>query len=224
MQTLIRNMVQEMCWLENCKIFIYFSEAFWRCNKKIIAIVESWLRKLLICALLFSTVQLYRLERFNECKTVYTDLIRNSQDEYEEERKTNLSAVVASISQWENTPLVIFDWICLHCSSTHRSVFCVSWLTVGSVLICRKILAFPSRPTSCVTILPALWLAKDSWQRPSINYDKQKVGAARFFSFLRAIFNSFWNWLNTVIVSFSELCRVSLADDTVSDVLIFFFN
>lgn len=52
-------------------------------------------------------MQLYRLERFNECKTVYTDLIRNSQDEYEEERKTNLAAVVASISQWENTPLVI---------------------------------------------------------------------------------------------------------------------
>lgn len=46
------------------------------------------------------------MERFNECKSVYTDLIRNSQDEYEEERKTNLAAVVASISQWEDTPLV----------------------------------------------------------------------------------------------------------------------
>lgn len=51
-------------------------------------------------------VQLYRLERYDECKSVYTDLIRNSQDEYEEERKTNLAAVVASISQWEDTPLV----------------------------------------------------------------------------------------------------------------------
>lgn len=49
--------------------------------------------------------------------------------------------------------------------------------TVCSVLICRKISAFLSRPTSCVTMLPALWLAKDNWQRPSINYDKQKVGA-----------------------------------------------
>ncbi|KAI3351062.1 hypothetical protein L3Q82_005629 [Scortum barcoo] len=47
---------------------------------------------------------LYRLERYNECKSVYTDLIRNSQDEYEEERKTNLAAVVASMSQWEDTP------------------------------------------------------------------------------------------------------------------------
>lgn len=49
-------------------------------------------------------VQLYRLERYNECRSVYTDLIRNSQDEYEEERKTNLAAVVASVSQWETTP------------------------------------------------------------------------------------------------------------------------
>ena len=52
------------------------------------------------------TVQLYRLERYDDCKSVYTDLIRNSQDEYEEERKTNLAAVVASMSQWEEAPLV----------------------------------------------------------------------------------------------------------------------
>ncbi|XP_041696620.1 signal recognition particle subunit SRP72-like [Coregonus clupeaformis] len=45
---------------------------------------------------------LYRMERYDECKAVYTDLIRNSQDEYEEERKTNLSAVVAAMSTWEN--------------------------------------------------------------------------------------------------------------------------
>ncbi|XP_064830009.1 signal recognition particle subunit SRP72 [Oncorhynchus masou masou] len=44
---------------------------------------------------------LYRMERYDECKAVYTDLIRNSQDEYEEERKTNLSAVVAAMSTWE---------------------------------------------------------------------------------------------------------------------------
>ncbi|KAI4796243.1 hypothetical protein KUCAC02_027876 [Chaenocephalus aceratus] len=48
---------------------------------------------------------LYRMERYDDCKSVYTDLIRNSQDEYEEERKTNLSAVVASMSQWEEAPL-----------------------------------------------------------------------------------------------------------------------
>uniref|UniRef100_A0A673A7G8 Signal recognition particle subunit SRP72 n=1 Tax=Sphaeramia orbicularis TaxID=375764 RepID=A0A673A7G8_9TELE len=48
---------------------------------------------------------LYRLERYDECKSVYTDLIRNSQDEYEEERKTNLAAVVAAMSQWEEEDL-----------------------------------------------------------------------------------------------------------------------
>ncbi|XP_033829379.1 signal recognition particle subunit SRP72 [Periophthalmus magnuspinnatus] len=48
---------------------------------------------------------LYRLERYDECKAVYTDLIRNSQDEYEEERKTNLAAVVAAMSQWEKAPV-----------------------------------------------------------------------------------------------------------------------
>jgi len=53
-----------------------------------------------------SSSQLYRLERYDECKAVYTDLIRNSQDEYEEERKTNLSAVVAAMSQWgESAPV-----------------------------------------------------------------------------------------------------------------------
>ncbi|MCJ8739608.1 hypothetical protein PDJAM_G00049150 [Pangasius djambal] len=44
---------------------------------------------------------LYRLERYTECETVYKDLIRNSQDEYEEERKTNLAAVQAARSTWE---------------------------------------------------------------------------------------------------------------------------
>uniref|UniRef100_A0A8C1E6Q8 Signal recognition particle subunit SRP72 n=2 Tax=Cyprinus carpio TaxID=7962 RepID=A0A8C1E6Q8_CYPCA len=46
---------------------------------------------------------LYRLERYDECRAVYKDLIRNSQDDYEEERKTNLSAVLAAQSTWENT-------------------------------------------------------------------------------------------------------------------------
>lgn len=56
--------------------------------------------------MLLLCVQLYRMERYSECRSVYTDLIRNSQDEYEEERKTNLSAVVAAMSQWEQTPMV----------------------------------------------------------------------------------------------------------------------
>ncbi|XP_006892024.1 PREDICTED: signal recognition particle subunit SRP72 isoform X2 [Elephantulus edwardii] len=44
---------------------------------------------------------LYRLERYDECLAVYRDLVRNSQDDYDEERKTNLSAVVAAQSNWQ---------------------------------------------------------------------------------------------------------------------------
>uniref|UniRef100_A0A8D1WEM0 Signal recognition particle subunit SRP72 n=1 Tax=Sus scrofa TaxID=9823 RepID=A0A8D1WEM0_PIG len=57
------------------------------------------------CLLSFFTcylsLQLYRLERYDECLAVYRDLVRNSQDDYDEERKTNLSAVVAAQSNWE---------------------------------------------------------------------------------------------------------------------------
>ncbi|KAG8454878.1 hypothetical protein GDO86_001195 [Hymenochirus boettgeri] len=44
---------------------------------------------------------LYRLEQYNDCLSVYRDIIRNSQDDYDEERKTNLSAVVAAMNVWE---------------------------------------------------------------------------------------------------------------------------
>lgn len=41
---------------------------------------------------------LYRMEQFDECFNLYKDIIKNSSDDYEEERTTNLSAVVANIS------------------------------------------------------------------------------------------------------------------------------
>lgn len=41
---------------------------------------------------------LYRLERLQDSYTLYVDLIKNSNDEFEEERETNLSAVMARIS------------------------------------------------------------------------------------------------------------------------------
>lgn len=41
---------------------------------------------------------LYRLENYKECFDVYRDLIKNSQDDYEEERETNLAAVIASLT------------------------------------------------------------------------------------------------------------------------------
>uniref|UniRef100_A0A8C4NG38 Signal recognition particle subunit SRP72 n=1 Tax=Eptatretus burgeri TaxID=7764 RepID=A0A8C4NG38_EPTBU len=43
---------------------------------------------------------LYRLENYKECLDVYQDLLRNSQDDYDEERRTNLSAAHASLALW----------------------------------------------------------------------------------------------------------------------------
>lgn len=41
---------------------------------------------------------LYRLEQFDDCYSLYIEIIKNSSDDYEEERTTNLSAVVANMS------------------------------------------------------------------------------------------------------------------------------
>lgn len=41
---------------------------------------------------------LYRLERFEDCFDVYRDIIKNTNDDYEDERTTNLSAVIASLA------------------------------------------------------------------------------------------------------------------------------
>jgi signal recognition particle subunit SRP72 len=41
---------------------------------------------------------LYRLEEYDDCFNLYKDIIKNSSDDYEEERTTNLSAVVANLS------------------------------------------------------------------------------------------------------------------------------
>lgn len=41
---------------------------------------------------------LYRLERFEECFDAYRDIIKNTTDDYDDERAVNLSAVVANLS------------------------------------------------------------------------------------------------------------------------------
>lgn len=41
---------------------------------------------------------LYRLEMFDECFEAYKNIIKNSSDEYEDERATNLSAVAANLA------------------------------------------------------------------------------------------------------------------------------
>lgn len=40
---------------------------------------------------------LYRLEKYEECFEVYKELIKNSEDDFEEERETNLAAVVCNL-------------------------------------------------------------------------------------------------------------------------------
>ncbi|KAK3710774.1 hypothetical protein QZH41_016760, partial [Actinostola sp. cb2023] len=47
----------------------------------------------------------YRLGEYDKCRVIYKDLIKNSQDDYEDERETNLSAVAAASSQWGKTKL-----------------------------------------------------------------------------------------------------------------------
>ncbi|KAJ1525695.1 hypothetical protein ONE63_008906 [Megalurothrips usitatus] len=40
---------------------------------------------------------LYRLEKYEDCFDVYRDIIKNTEDDYEDERETNLSAVIANL-------------------------------------------------------------------------------------------------------------------------------
>ncbi|KAG8038593.1 hypothetical protein G9C98_006289 [Cotesia typhae] len=41
---------------------------------------------------------LYRLEKYEECFAVYRDIIKNTDDEYEDERETNLAAVIVNLT------------------------------------------------------------------------------------------------------------------------------
>ncbi|KAI4502924.1 hypothetical protein M0802_001968 [Mischocyttarus mexicanus] len=41
---------------------------------------------------------LYRLEKYEECFAIYRDIIKNSEDEYEDERQTNLAAVLVNLT------------------------------------------------------------------------------------------------------------------------------
>ncbi|KAI0231459.1 Signal recognition particle subunit SRP72 [Lamellibrachia satsuma] len=46
---------------------------------------------------------LYRLEKYDECFEIYRGLLKNTEDDFEEERETNLSAVMASMQLWGDT-------------------------------------------------------------------------------------------------------------------------
>uniref|UniRef100_A0AAX7UD23 Signal recognition particle subunit SRP72 n=1 Tax=Astatotilapia calliptera TaxID=8154 RepID=A0AAX7UD23_ASTCA len=87
----------------HCKVVCHIQNGSFKEALNVMNTHSKVLGRCILSTLFF--VQLYRLERYDECKSVYTDLIRNSQDEYEEERKTNLAAVVAAMSQWEKAPM-----------------------------------------------------------------------------------------------------------------------
>lgn len=41
---------------------------------------------------------LYRLEQYQDCYNLYRDIVKNTTDEYEDERKANMAAVVANLA------------------------------------------------------------------------------------------------------------------------------
>lgn len=41
---------------------------------------------------------LYRLEQYQDCYNLYRDVVKNTTDEYEDERKANMAAVVANLA------------------------------------------------------------------------------------------------------------------------------
>ncbi|XP_048485172.1 signal recognition particle subunit SRP72 [Plutella xylostella] len=46
---------------------------------------------------------LYRLEQYQDCYNLYRDLVKNTNDEYEDERKANMAAVVANLAELNPT-------------------------------------------------------------------------------------------------------------------------
>ncbi|XP_032220654.1 signal recognition particle subunit SRP72 isoform X2 [Nematostella vectensis] len=48
---------------------------------------------------------LYRQEKYEKCMDIYKELIKNSVDDYGDERETNMSAVIASSNQWGSVKL-----------------------------------------------------------------------------------------------------------------------
>ncbi|CAG9785244.1 unnamed protein product [Diatraea saccharalis] len=53
---------------------------------------------------------LYRLEQYQDCYNLYRDLVKNTTDEYEDERKANMAAVVANLAAVNpSTDLPQFD-------------------------------------------------------------------------------------------------------------------
>ncbi len=77
---------------------------------------------------------LYRLERYEECFSLYRELIRNTSDDFEMERLTNLSAVSSYLSEdkvrWLKT-IKLFDRGKCSC------FFCIPYLSPFVLTECR---------------------------------------------------------------------------------------
>ncbi|KAF5303892.1 hypothetical protein FQR65_LT08086 [Abscondita terminalis] len=64
---------------------------------------------------------LYRLESFDEAVTMYQDIIKNTHDDYADERETNLTAVVAQLQDVKNNVVssrsdtyeLCYNWACI---------------------------------------------------------------------------------------------------------------
>ena len=50
--------------------------------------------------------QQYRMEEYEQCYNVYRDLLKNTTDDFQTERETNLSAVIASLQTWGDGNIV----------------------------------------------------------------------------------------------------------------------
>lgn len=57
----------------------------------------------------------YRLERFEECFAVYRDIIKNSTDEYEDEREANLAAVLVHLALEGSVRII--NHLCFSCKT-----------------------------------------------------------------------------------------------------------
>lgn len=53
---------------------------------------------------------LYRLEKYKEAAGTYQDIIKNVDDEYEDERYTNLSAAMVYLDPKENVNIFFFNY------------------------------------------------------------------------------------------------------------------
>lgn len=68
---------------------------------------------------------LYRLEQYDECYETYKSIIKNSSDDYEDEREANLSAVLANLYMEKTVSFWLFVEYCLLNYFYHMFEICI---------------------------------------------------------------------------------------------------